>query len=220
MFITLDGVDGSGKSSIAKALHAHLESKWPDKKIHLTREPGGKGLHVGEELRSIILSNQYLTPETVLMLLVAARIEHCRTFIIPALLNGAIVICDRFSASTFVYQRVECQVDLPLYTSSRDVVQKLFTDRGLSAFPDVQLLLDVDYDTSRARLEARTDQKLNFFDTASEQTFINRRCGYLAYAQTPHFDNGTVISADRTPQEVFSDCLSAVDARFAQQGKI
>jgi dTMP kinase len=100
LFIVFEGVDKGGKSTHAQRVATHLR-RHLDKPVVLTREPGG--CTVGEKLRAIMIKEE-MSPETELLLMFAARIEHLRKVIIPALDCGSIVICDRFVDSTYVYQ--------------------------------------------------------------------------------------------------------------------
>lgn len=100
-FITLEGIDGAGKSTHLKWLAAFLESHGVA--VQLTREPGGTEL--GESLRKLLLDNsQRLHPETEALLVFAARREHLDKIILPALAAGRWVICDRFTDATYAYQ--------------------------------------------------------------------------------------------------------------------
>jgi dTMP kinase len=100
-FITLEGIDGAGKSTHLKWLAAFLESHGIT--VQLTREPGGTEL--GESLRKLLLdSSQRLHPETEALLVFAARREHLDKIILPALAAGRWVICDRFTDATYAYQ--------------------------------------------------------------------------------------------------------------------
>lgn len=100
-FITLEGIDGAGKSTHLKWLAAFLEHRGID--IQLTREPGGTEL--GENLRKLLLDRtQHLHPETEALLVFAARREHLDKIILPALAAGRWVICDRFTDATYAYQ--------------------------------------------------------------------------------------------------------------------
>jgi dTMP kinase len=100
-FITLEGIDGAGKSTHLKWLAAFLESHGIT--VQLTREPGGTEL--GESLRKLLLdSSQRLHPETEALLVFAARREHLDKIILPALTAGRWVICDRFTDATYAYQ--------------------------------------------------------------------------------------------------------------------
>jgi dTMP kinase len=100
-FITLEGMDGAGKSTHLTWLPGFLEARGV--KVQLTREPGGTSL--GERLRELMLDkNQQLHTETEALLMFAARREHLDKVIYPALNAGTWVICDRFTDATFAYQ--------------------------------------------------------------------------------------------------------------------
>lgn len=131
LFITLEGPDGSGKTTQAKRLKAYLETK--GREVVLTREPGGTGL--AETLRSLALSPEITMSKRVESLLhVAARADHVDKVIRPALEAGKVVICDRFSDSTLIYQGILGGMDL-------DELERLsFRSKGLS--PDVTFLID------------------------------------------------------------------------------
>jgi len=219
MFITLDGVDGSGKSSIARALHDYMETHHPETVTRLTREPGGVGTHIGEQLRNIVLDTHGLLPETQLFLFTASRLEHCHKFILPALLAGHTVICDRFSASTFVYQFLDSKISLYLYNNSTAAVRELFTRYGLRPYPDLQLILDVDYDTAHSRIASRLGQKPNAFDVMSKATFDLRRAGYLAYASSALNCNSVVIDSAHPPQSVLQACITVIEEHLGKHNE-
>lgn len=145
LFITLEGPDGSGKTTQAKRLKAYLETK--GREVVLTREPGGTGL--AETLRSLALSPEITMSKRVESLLhVAARADHVDKVIRPALEAGKVVICDRFSDSTLIYQGILGGMDL-------DELERLslFGSKGLS--PDVTFLIDGNPRVLLSRREAR-----------------------------------------------------------------
>ena len=139
-FITVEGIDGAGKSSHIEWLREYLTAA--GHAVVVTREPGGTPL--GESLRSILL-NDPMSPETEMMLMFAARAEHLASVIRPALESGAWVISDRFSDATYAYQ-----------VGGRGVVEQKFlalealVQAGLQ--PDRTLLFDVSVETAQARL--------------------------------------------------------------------
>ena len=98
--ITFEGIDGAGKSSQIKLTEKFL--KTTNKKTIITREPGGTSF--GEKLRSLILDSDHLLSETEVLLMFAARLEHLHKVIFPALNDGAMVLCDRFTDATYAYQ--------------------------------------------------------------------------------------------------------------------
>lgn len=102
VFLSFEGIDGSGKSTQARLLAAHLRAQGRD--VVLTREPGGSP--GAEEIRRLVLegAQDRWSPETELLLFTAARRDHVERLIRPGLARGAVVICDRFADSTRVYQ--------------------------------------------------------------------------------------------------------------------
>lgn len=139
-FITVEGIDGAGKSSHIEWLRAYLTAA--GHAVVVTREPGGTPL--GESLRSILL-NDPMSPETEMMLMFAARAEHLASVIRPALESGAWVISDRFSDATYAYQVGGRGVAEQKFLALETLVQE-----GLQ--PDRTLLFDVSVATAQARL--------------------------------------------------------------------
>lgn len=139
-FITVEGIDGAGKSSHIEWLRAYLTAA--GHAVVVTREPGGTPL--GESLRAILL-NDPMSPETEMMLMFAARAEHLASVIRPALESGAWVISDRFSDATYAYQVGGRGVPEQKFLALEALVQA-----GLQ--PDRTLLFDVSVATAQARL--------------------------------------------------------------------
>ncbi len=145
-FITFEGGEGSGKSTHAKRLAEHLKSLGIE--VVLTREPGGSP--GAEVIRHILLSGiaKPLGPETEAILFAAARDDHVRTVIGPALVDGKWVICDRFVDSTRAYQGVLGHVDMKLIRSLERVTVG-------AAMPDLTFILDVPAKVGLARAKQR-----------------------------------------------------------------
>ncbi|MFM8797736.1 MAG: dTMP kinase [Fluviibacter sp.] len=139
-FITVEGIDGAGKSSHIEWLREYLTAA--GHAVVVTREPGGTPL--GESLRSILL-NDPMSPETEMMLMFAARAEHLASVIRPALDSGAWVISDRFSDATYAYQVGGRGVSEEKFLALEALVQA-----GLQ--PDRTILFDVSVETAQARL--------------------------------------------------------------------
>jgi dTMP kinase len=146
MFITFEGVEGSGKSTQVKLL-AELLTKM-GYKVTLTREPGWGRL--GELIRKIILDERdlELDPFSELCLFCADRAQHVRDFIKPKLQDGEIVICDRYFDSTVVYQGYGRKLD-------KRLVNKIATASTLDLIPDVTFLLNLPVRTGLSRLQTR-----------------------------------------------------------------
>lgn len=139
-FITVEGIDGAGKSSHIEWLRETLTNL--GHAVVVTREPGGTPL--GEALRTILL-NEPMAPETEMMLMFAARAEHLSSVIRPALTRGAWVISDRFSDATYAYQVGGRGVPATKFAMLESWVQE-----GLQ--PDRTILFDVSVATAQARL--------------------------------------------------------------------
>ena len=141
-FITIEGIDGSGKSSVASAVVTEIQNHGIP--AILTREVGGP--LVCERLRNILLSNVYeIDIKTELLLIFAARAQHLTEFIIPNLNGGNWVVCERFTDSTYAYQGGGGGVNHAHIEQLEDYVQVGFK-------PDLTILLDVDYALAGGRI--------------------------------------------------------------------
>ena len=201
-FITLEGVDGSGKSTQAKLLKEALEAEGHS--VLLTREPGGSP--GAEEIRSLVLEGEpdRWSAETEILLFTAARRDHLERTILPALAAGTIVICDRFVDSTRVYQGLT-RGDL------RDVVDKLHA-LMIGREADLTLLFDMDPKLGLARAKARQTSEERFEDMGLEMQLAMRQ-GFLALAKGAP-ERFAVIDAGRDIEAIAADALAAVRAAF------
>ena len=189
-FISFEGIDGCGKSTQARILSEELISC--GHKILLTREPGGSD--GAEEIRNLLLTGNTdrWSAETEILLFTAARRDHLERTILPALENGLVVICDRFSDSTRVYQGVT-RGDL------RDLVDQL-DSAMIPRQPDITVLIDLDPTISLARAIERSNREARFEDFGVEMQ-IKLRKGFLTLAH--EFPNRfMVIDGSRNEAEV------------------
>lgn len=167
-FIVFEGIDGSGKSTQARALYRRIfRSKYP---ALLTHEPGGTPL--GEALRRWVKRRQGLYPLTELYLFNAARAQLVEQVIRPALQEGVMVVADRYVASTVAYQSYGRGLDLELVEQSNDGATG-----GLSA--DLTVFLDVPPEVGRGRKAERPGDN---FDAAPVEFYRKVRQGYLDQA--------------------------------------
>jgi dTMP kinase len=177
LFISFEGIDGSGKSTQARMLADTLRGEGHT--VTLTREPGGST--GAEEIRRLVLEGDpdRWSAETEILLFTAARRDHLEKTIRPALARGEIVITDRFADSTRIYQGIT-RGDL------RGVVDALH-HLMIGVEPDLTILIDIDPAVGLSRARARAGTELRFEDMGL-QTQIAMRAGFLALAaEHPRF---------------------------------
>lgn len=194
-FITLEGMDGAGKSThIAEIINA-LSARGVE--VVSTREPGGTEL--GERLRELLL-HEAMHPETETLLMFAARREHIANVIAPALARGAYVLSDRFTDATYAYQ---CGAKGVLASKIEQL--ELWVQESLQ--PDLTLLFDVPVEVSMQRLSAaRTPDK---FERESADFFTRIRNAYLQRAQQ-NPARFKVIDSNRPLDEVAQSVMQAI----------
>lgn len=203
MFITLEGPEGSGKTSQLPALGAFLREAGYD--VIITREPGGTA--VGDQIRAILmnLNNVSIVPRTEILLFLAARAQHVHEVIRPALAAGKLVLCDRFGDSTLAYQGFGHQTDL-------DILQTLldFSTGGLK--PDLTLLVDVPVEEGMARKHHNSSEwnRLDAYDLAFHERV---RQGYFALAEAEP-ERWLIIDATKDKDSVQQAIRSAILSRL------
>lgn len=172
LFITLEGPEGAGKTTNRAYLAEKLEAQ--GFQVTLTREPGGTAL--AEQIREILLAphDEIMSVDTELLLMFAARAQHLAQVIMPALVAGKIVICDRFTDATYAYQGGGRGLDC-----SRIAMLEQFVQGDLR--PDITLLFDLPVADGMARAVARG--KLDRFEQEQQDFFEAVRQSYLQRAQ-------------------------------------
>ncbi len=202
-FITLEGIDGAGKSTHIQWIAGRLEATGHS--IVATREPGGTPL--GEALRSLIL-REPMTHESEALLMFATRREHLDRVIRPALSRGDWVLCDRFTDATYAYQGGGHGVDR---ARIRELEQWIHGD----CQPDLTLLFDVPTGVSRARLDrAQTEGRtLDKFEREAGAFFERVRNAYLERARDDP-RRFRVIDSTRPLEDV----RAAIDVHLASLG--
>ena len=185
-FITLEGGEGVGKTTNASFLVARLKALGVEV-IH-TREPGGSPQ--AERIRELLLAPTADDPwvaDTELLLMFAARAQHLAATILPALMRGAFVVCDRFTDATYAYQGAARGL-----APERIEVLEAFVQQGLR--PDLTFLLDMPAYQARRRVESR-GQPLDRFESEAADFFARVREGYLARAAQ---SEGRMVVVDAT----------------------
>lgn len=196
LFVSFEGIDGSGKSTQARRLANHLAGR--GREVVLTREPGGSP--GAEEIRRLVLegASDRWSAETELLLFTAARRDHLERVIRPALERGAVVISDRFADSTRMYQGLS-RGDL------RQMVDALH-DMMIGIEPDVTFLIDMPAERGLARALAREGAEARFEGFGVEMQ-ARMRHGFLALA-ADHPQRVRIIDGDRPADTVAAEIRS------------
>lgn len=201
LFVSFEGIDGSGKSTQARLLADRLRAEGGDV-VH-TREPGGSP--GAEEIRALVLQGDpdRWSAETELLLFTAARRDHMERTIQPSLTRGATVICDRFADSTRMYQGLS-RGDL---RAKVDTLHELMI--GLE--PDLTLLIDMDPQAALSRAKARATAEERFEDFGLELQ-ERMRAGFLSLA-AEFSDRFRVIDGNQPAEQVAEQVYAAFHAR-------
>ncbi|MGD9786125.1 MAG: dTMP kinase [Hyphomicrobiaceae bacterium] len=201
-FITLEGGEGSGKSTQARLLAEKLCAAGIS--VVPTREPGGTP--IAEQIREIILASRP-APDTEFLLFSAARAEHIAKRILPALVDGNWVVCDRYVDSTRVYQGIAAGIDARLMRAIEDHVVKV-------AWPDLTIIFDIAPDAGRARAVRRG--ALSRYDAENDGYHAAIRDGFLAIARAEP-QRCVVVDASRDSAIIADDVWRLVQSRFGTQ---
>lgn len=198
VFITLEGPDGSGKSTFINKISEYMKNK--DINFIVTREPGGTP--IGEKIRNIILDNDNINmgAETEALLYAAARSQHVHEKIIPALKEGKIVISDRFLLSSLAYQGVGRGLGIENV--------KMINDFGLRGiYPDLILFFHVDPEVTLERKTVDGGDRLE-----QEGNDFHKRVykGYIELLEK-YPKNICIIDASKSVEEVFDQALSEIE---------
>lgn len=214
LFVTLEGPDGAGKSTQARALAARLEAA--GHRVRLTREPGGAA--GAEAIRQLLVTGEpgRWSAETEALLFTAARRDHVERVIAPALAAGEIVLCDRYIDSTRAYQAA----------AARDLVDALH-HLAIGLDPDLTLILDIAPERALARATARAKAHATTHTTAQagEDRFEQKGLGFqealrgafqaIAAAEPTRC---RIIDADAAPEMVETRLWEALSARLPAPG--
>ena len=206
MFISIEGIEGTGKSTVAKAIQEHLQRAGVA--VVLTREPGGTP--VAEGIRQILLQHWVDDPmadDVELMLMFASRMQHMQQRVKPALNDGKWVVSDRFHDASFAYQGGGRGLSMQRIQYLSDWVLQGFK-------PDLTLLLDADPSLTFARIVARTGGK-DRIEVEHKAFFDRVRATYLALAKAEP-DRFNVIDVSQSFEVVMAQIIPLLDARLCR----
>lgn len=206
LFISFEGIDGSGKSTQARLLAETLGDE--GRALRATREPGGSP--GAEEIRRLVLEGDpdRWSPETEILLFTAARRDHLERVIDPALAAGEVVICDRFADSTRMYQGLRG----PGLRKVVDDLHRLMIGRE----PDLTFIIDMDPAKGHARAKGRQGHEERFEDFGAGLQ-ARMRAGFLALARE-FPDRCVVVDGDRAPQAVAAEIARIARTRLEGAG--
>ncbi len=195
-FITLEGIEGVGKTTNIEFLRELLEQKGID--VLVTREPGGTPL--AEDVREVLLEtrDESMDPITESLLIFAARSQHVSTVIQPALNAGRWVLCDRYTDATYAYQGGGRGVAL-------ETLERLAEFAQGSLWPDLTIYLDAPVDKALARIANRQPDR---FETEDSEFFARVRARYLAIEESE--ERVVLIDATQSIEEVRLRLVDAI----------
>jgi dTMP kinase len=206
MFISFEGIEGSGKTTQIQGLHDYLCQKGHD--VVLTREPGGSG--IGQQIRAILLhsKNKDLNPLAELLLYMADRAQHLNEIVKPGLASGKMILCDRYFDATIAYQGYARGLDLDLISQLHGLA---FADYK----PHLTLLLDLPPETGlgRAWQQIENGQRTDAETRFEEETLaFHRRVreGYLALARLEP-RRFKIIDASGSQDQVANEIIAVLD---------
>ncbi|WP_285905012.1 dTMP kinase [Pseudodesulfovibrio pelocollis] len=209
MFVTFEGIEGTGKTTQIARLRDHLESR--GREVFLTREPGGS--RVGRELRQMLLhvNNSDLTAITELFLYLADRAQHVAQVVRPQLEAGRVVLCDRFADSTIVYQGFGRGLDIDMLRQLNEVAVD-------GVWPDLTIVLDLDPEVGLERATRRNSEDGKAMAEGrfeAEHLSFHRRIreGYLTWAALNR-DRIKVADASSGSDEVFGRVRALIESHL------
>lgn len=196
MFISFEGTEGVGKTTLIRKIYEYLVQQGQE--VVLTREPGGTPM--AEQIRSLLLSvnhDENMSNDTELLLMYAARAQHLQQVIVPALLAGKTVLCDRFTDASFAYQCAGRGL-------SREKLN-LLNRNFVSHMPNVTFWLDAPIELGMSR--ARERGALDRFEQEKVAFFEKVRAGYQElFEQSP--ERMKRLDATQTPEQVFEQAVA------------
>lgn len=207
LFITIEGPEGSGKTTVAKKVVEQLENE--GYKVLYTREPGGVG--IAEKIRDIILdvNNTNLDPRSEALLYAASRRQHLIEKVVPALNQGYIVICDRFVDSSLAYQGHARGLGIDeIYNINLFAIDTMF--------PDMTILLNIDPEVGLARIMSNRQDEVNRLDLEGMNFHKLVHEGY-EIIKGKYAERFTLVDGNDTPEVVFNNVYKVIKDKINEQ---
>jgi dTMP kinase len=199
-FITFEGTEGSGKTSIIKEIKKHYENLGLE--VMLTREPGG--IKISERIRDILLNkdNLEMDARTEALLFAAARRQHLVEKILPAIESGKLVLCDRFVDSSLIYQGVARGIGI-------DKVYEINFFAIEDALPDLTVFIDVRPEVGLQRVFNSPNREVNRLDLENLDFHKKIYMGYLELMEK--YDRIKSVNGEQTLESVVEDTIALID---------
>ncbi len=203
LFITFEGIEGSGKSTQMVLLGQKLSNRGLP--VLLSREPGGPP--IAEAIRALLLDprRSEMLPRTELLLYSASRAQHTGEWILPALKEGKTVLCDRYYDSTFAYQGAARDQDM-------DFIHLLTAFATFNTVPDITFLIDLPVAAGLARISDRQLDRLEQEDTAFHERVRNQ---YLDLAKT-HSERFVVLDGSLSREDIHARVIKTVLSKLGE----
>lgn len=204
MFITFEGPEGSGKTSVSRVIVQRLISEGYE--VIATREPGGTP--IAEAIRNVILdkNNTGLDPRAEALLYAASRRQHLVNKVWPALKEGKIVVCDRYLDSSLAYQGGARHLGV-------DEILQINNFATENTFPDLTLLFDITPEKGLERIAANKNREVNRLDLEKIEFHREVRETFL-YLAKRYKERYIVIDASKSYEEVIEEAYSAIKSRL------
>ncbi|PFK36793.1 dTMP kinase [Bacillus cereus] len=204
LFVTIEGPEGSGKSTLITKLLPYFEKK--EQKVIATREPGG--IAISEEIREILHKQEHTMMEarTEALLYAAARRQHLVEKVMPALERNYLVLCDRFIDSSLAYQGYARGLGV-------DKVYEINRFATEDCMPNLTIYLDIEPEVGLARIEKDANREVNRLDMESMQFHKRVREGYLQLVD--RFANRiVVVNADQPMEEIMEEVIQLIEDKL------
>ncbi|WP_242224233.1 dTMP kinase [Bacillus cereus group sp. BfR-BA-01380] len=204
LFVTIEGPEGSGKSTLITKLLPYFEEK--KQKVVATREPGG--IAISEEIRTILHKKEHTMMEarTEALLYAAARRQHLVEKVMPALEDNYIVICDRFIDSSLAYQGYARGLGV-------DKVFEINRFATEDCMPDITIYLDIEPEVGLARIRKDDNREVNRLDLESMEFHKRVREGYLQLVNR-FADRIVVVNADQPMEAVVEEVTQLIEQKL------